>query len=121
LLKKIQFQLLLADLALKLGYPRSRRLVIPHRWRRCPRRRPLHSTPARPPSAPQHAFPPKLQPPLVQPKLRYPQFGRQSFDRLPGNQPLYRGNLEFHLIDPALSSRHQLSPSRTVPYFLVSF
>jgi hypothetical protein len=62
--KKIQFQLLLADLALKLGHPRTRRLIIPHRLRPGRRRRALHGRPARPPSAPQHTFPPKLQPPL---------------------------------------------------------
>jgi len=50
-----------------------------------------------------------------------PQFSRQSRDWLPGNQPLDRGNLELNLIDPMFSCGHQFSPSRTVPYFLVSF
>jgi len=68
--KKIQFQLLLPDLALKLGNPLPRRLIIRHRQRRCRRYLASHGRSARPPSAPQHTFPPELQPPLVQFKLR---------------------------------------------------
>jgi hypothetical protein len=64
--KKIQFQLLLPDLALKLGNPLPRRLIIRHRQRRCRRCLASHGRSARPPSAPQHTFPPELQPPLVQ-------------------------------------------------------
>jgi hypothetical protein len=78
--KKIELQLLLADLALQLGHTLARRPNIPQR-----RRLSLasHSRSARPASAPQHPFPAQLQPPLVQMKLRYTQLSGKSLNRLP--------------------------------------
>ena len=91
--KKIEFQLLLADLALQLANKLARRPNIPHRRRRLS----LHSSSARPASAPQHPFPQELQPPLVQMKLRYTQLASKSLYRLPRNQPLNRADLELRL------------------------
>jgi hypothetical protein len=113
--KKIELQLLPADLALQLANKLARRPNIPQRRRLS---RASHSS--RPPSAPQHPFPVELQPPLVQMELRYTKLGSKSLNRLPRNQPLNRGKLELRLKYPTLSFGHQFSPSRTVPYFSVS-
>jgi hypothetical protein len=64
--KKIEFQLLLADLALQLANMLARRPNIAQRPRRGRLSLASHSSPARPASAPQHPFPQELQPPFVQ-------------------------------------------------------
>jgi len=116
--KKIEFQLLLPDLALQLANMLARRPNIPQRLRRDRLSPASHRS--RPTSSPQHPFPVELQPPLVQMKLRDTQLGCKSLNRLPRNQPLNRGSLELRLKYTTSSFGHQFSPSRTVPYFPVS-
>src|SRR5437868_9773998 len=119
--KKIQIDLLLADLTLQLGDPplRTRQLVLARlpcrpldRHRRCPLARSSPSTQRRRPTL-SNLVPPRIQKPA--PQLQIP---RYLGDALPGRQARHRGLLQCYRILPVL--RHQFLSSRNCPLFSVS-
>jgi hypothetical protein len=112
--KKIEFNLLLADLAFQLAdvLARGRKILA---WRKVGRPKAL----ARPTRRPQRlrSAPPKMPAPLVQMPARNPKLPGECSGALPGYQPLGRRELELSAEHTSLSSGHR-SPLENCPLFL---
>jgi hypothetical protein len=113
--KKIQFQLLLPDLALQItnALAGRRKIRNPHGFRHRlggPTCRPQGLSSA---TAEMHA-------PLIQMGGRHPEFAGQGNRTLPSHHSLNRRELELAAENPALSCGHR-SSFKKVPCFPVSF
>jgi hypothetical protein len=117
--KKIQVDLLLADLALQLGDPplRPRQLALARRDRRARHRRcPLaRSSPLAQRRRPTRT---NLVPPCIQKPAAQLQIPRNLSDAFPGRHTRQRGPLQSYRIFPVF--RHQFLSSRNCPLFSVS-
>jgi hypothetical protein len=107
--KKIQFHLLLADLALQIANAPARR-----RNSLNPTRRRTISHLAGPTRRPQslNATPPEMHAPLVELVRTHPKFDRQRFTTLPTQHPLHRRKLELPAENTSLHTGHFSSPKK---------
>jgi hypothetical protein len=110
--KKIELQLLLADLALKLLDTLARRCKIaPHRLKVA-----NPKALVRPVGRPQRfrPTPPEVLAPFIKMPGRHPKLTAQLRRALPGHHPLHNRQLELPAVDTSLSSGHR-SPRENCP------
>src|SRR5262249_36839937 len=114
LLKKIQFDLLLADLAFQLGNPFARRRKVLGRLKIEHPKSLAGST-----GRPQRLRPavPEVPPPLVQMPRRNPKLPGERRSTLPSHHPFDRRELELAAEYTALAFGHR-SPLENCPLFL---
>jgi hypothetical protein len=110
--KKIELQLLLADLALKLlDTLARRRKIAPHRLKVA-----NPKALARPVGRPQRfrPTPPEVLAPFIKMPTRHPKLMAQLRRSLPGHHPLHNRQLELPPVDTSLPSGHR-SPRQNCP------